>query len=289
MAMTHARRARRARRCSTTSTAPAEYTAVFTLNASGALKLVGESYPFAPGGRLLLTVDNHNSVNGIREFARAQGRRRRLRAADRARTAHRSARDRGAAGAGRSGARQPVRVPGAVEFLRASSIRLALIDAAHGPRLGRAARCGGVRADQPPRSAGGDARFRRHLLLQDVRLPDRRRLPADPQRRRWRGCAVRGSLAARSTSPPCRDNGTCCRRAKPASRTARSNYLSIPAVEIGLRHLERDRPRRDPDARPLPDRLAAERAARAPPRQRAPADPHLRTGNVGAARRHDHA
>jgi selenocysteine lyase/cysteine desulfurase len=50
-----------------------EYTAVFTLNASGALKLVGESYPFEAGGRLLLTVDNHNSVNGIREFARAKG------------------------------------------------------------------------------------------------------------------------------------------------------------------------------------------------------------------------
>jgi selenocysteine lyase/cysteine desulfurase len=50
-----------------------EYTAVFTLNASGALKLVGESYPFEPGGRLLLTVDNHNSVNGIREFARGKG------------------------------------------------------------------------------------------------------------------------------------------------------------------------------------------------------------------------
>jgi molybdenum cofactor sulfurtransferase len=50
-----------------------EYTAVFTLNASAALKLVAESYPFAAGGRLLLTVDNHNSVNGIREFARAKG------------------------------------------------------------------------------------------------------------------------------------------------------------------------------------------------------------------------
>lgn len=49
------------------------YTAVFTPNASGALKLVGESYPFAPGGRLLLTVDNHNSVNGLREFAGAKG------------------------------------------------------------------------------------------------------------------------------------------------------------------------------------------------------------------------
>jgi molybdenum cofactor sulfurtransferase len=50
-----------------------EYVVVFTPNASGALKLVGESYPFEAGGRLLLTVDNHNSVNGIREFARAKG------------------------------------------------------------------------------------------------------------------------------------------------------------------------------------------------------------------------
>ena len=54
--------------------APAdEYVAVFTPNATGALKQVGESYPFGPGGRLVLTADNHNSVNGIREFARAKG------------------------------------------------------------------------------------------------------------------------------------------------------------------------------------------------------------------------
>lgn len=52
---------------------PAAYAVVFTANASGALKLVGESFPFAPGGRYLLTYDNHNSVNGIREFARARG------------------------------------------------------------------------------------------------------------------------------------------------------------------------------------------------------------------------
>lgn len=50
-----------------------EYTAIFTQNASAALKLVAESYPFAAGGRLLLTADNHNSVNGIREFAAAKG------------------------------------------------------------------------------------------------------------------------------------------------------------------------------------------------------------------------
>ena len=52
---------------------PDEYVVVFTANASGALKLVAESFPFGPGGTYLLTFDNHNSVNGIREFARARG------------------------------------------------------------------------------------------------------------------------------------------------------------------------------------------------------------------------
>jgi len=51
---------------------PDEYAVIFTANASGALKLVGESYPFTPGSQLLLAFDNHNSVNGIREFARAR-------------------------------------------------------------------------------------------------------------------------------------------------------------------------------------------------------------------------
>lgn len=50
-----------------------DYTAIFTLNASGALKHVGECFPFGPGSRLLLAFDNHNSVNGIREFARGRG------------------------------------------------------------------------------------------------------------------------------------------------------------------------------------------------------------------------
>jgi molybdenum cofactor sulfurtransferase len=50
---------------------PDEYIVVFTRNATGALKLVGEAYPFDHASRLLLAFDNHNSVNGIREFARA--------------------------------------------------------------------------------------------------------------------------------------------------------------------------------------------------------------------------
>ena len=52
---------------------PDDYDVIFTANASQALKLVAESYPFEHGGRFLLTFDNHNSVNGIREFARARG------------------------------------------------------------------------------------------------------------------------------------------------------------------------------------------------------------------------
>lgn len=52
---------------------PAEYEVIFTLNASGALKVVGEAYPFRPESTFRLTADNHNSVNGIREFAKAHG------------------------------------------------------------------------------------------------------------------------------------------------------------------------------------------------------------------------
>jgi len=52
---------------------PAEYDVIFTSNASGALKLVGESYPFDGKSRCLLAADNHNSVNGIREFAKGKG------------------------------------------------------------------------------------------------------------------------------------------------------------------------------------------------------------------------
>jgi selenocysteine lyase/cysteine desulfurase len=50
-----------------------EYVAIFTANATGAIKLVGEAYPFQPGDRYLLAFDNHNSINGVREFARAKG------------------------------------------------------------------------------------------------------------------------------------------------------------------------------------------------------------------------
>ena len=67
---------------------PGEYIAIFTQNASAALKLVGEAYPFGLGDHYLLTFDNHNSVNGIREFARQRGARIYLSAGRRTWAAH---------------------------------------------------------------------------------------------------------------------------------------------------------------------------------------------------------
>src|SRR5215467_11942743 len=49
------------------------YYCVFTSNASEALHIVGECYPFSHESHLLLTADNHNSVNGIREYCRNKG------------------------------------------------------------------------------------------------------------------------------------------------------------------------------------------------------------------------
>ena len=52
---------------------PDVYVVCFTANTSAAIKLVAESYPFGPEAVCILTADNHNSVNGIREYARRAG------------------------------------------------------------------------------------------------------------------------------------------------------------------------------------------------------------------------
>ena len=49
------------------------YYCVFTANASAALQIVGECYPFFDESEFLLTADNHNSVNGIREYCQGKG------------------------------------------------------------------------------------------------------------------------------------------------------------------------------------------------------------------------
>jgi selenocysteine lyase/cysteine desulfurase len=50
-----------------------DYVACFTANATAAIKLVAESFPFGRGASCVLTADNHNSINGVREFARRAG------------------------------------------------------------------------------------------------------------------------------------------------------------------------------------------------------------------------
>jgi selenocysteine lyase/cysteine desulfurase len=52
---------------------PADYEVIFTANASGAMRILAEAFPFGIGSRLILTADNHNSVNGIRVAARGRG------------------------------------------------------------------------------------------------------------------------------------------------------------------------------------------------------------------------
>lgn len=52
---------------------PAEYDVVFTANATGAIRIVAEAFPFTNGSRLVLSADNHNSVNGLRVAASRRG------------------------------------------------------------------------------------------------------------------------------------------------------------------------------------------------------------------------
>jgi selenocysteine lyase/cysteine desulfurase len=52
---------------------PSEYDVVFTANASSAIRLLAEAFPFRRGSRLVMTADNHNSVNGLGVAARQRG------------------------------------------------------------------------------------------------------------------------------------------------------------------------------------------------------------------------
>ena len=50
-----------------------DYVVCFTANTTAAIKLVAEGYRFGPRAPLVLAADNHNSMNGLREFARRRG------------------------------------------------------------------------------------------------------------------------------------------------------------------------------------------------------------------------
>ena len=52
---------------------PEDYEVIFTANASSAIRILAEAFPFRRNSRLVLTADNHNSVNGLRVPARRRG------------------------------------------------------------------------------------------------------------------------------------------------------------------------------------------------------------------------
>jgi len=47
---------------------PKEYKCIFTSGATAALKLVGEAFPWNCSSSFMYTMENHNSVLGIREY-----------------------------------------------------------------------------------------------------------------------------------------------------------------------------------------------------------------------------
>ena len=209
---------------------PAEYAVVFTPNASGACRLVGEAYDFGRASPLVLTWDNHNSVNGIREYARAAGAAVRyvplsgpeLRVAESDLAAVLDAGPRGLAGRwGRSGPPRAVRLSGAEQLLRRAA-PAELGGAGPPARVRRAARRRRLRADEPAGPQRRPAGFRVSELVQALRLSHRGRRAAGPARSRWPGCAGRGSPAARSARSACRATGTGRWTTSRRSRTAHS-------------------------------------------------------------------
>ncbi|XP_013587006.1 PREDICTED: molybdenum cofactor sulfurase isoform X1 [Brassica oleracea var. oleracea] len=52
---------------------PEDYSCVFTSGATAALKIVGETFPWTQDSNFVYTMENHNSVLGIREYALGKG------------------------------------------------------------------------------------------------------------------------------------------------------------------------------------------------------------------------
>lgn len=52
---------------------PQQYTLIFTRSATGGLQALGELFPWSPSSRFAYLVSNHNSVLGIRQYAKAGG------------------------------------------------------------------------------------------------------------------------------------------------------------------------------------------------------------------------
>ena len=263
---------------------PDDYLCVFTANASAALRLVGESYRFAPGGTFALTADNHNSVNGIREFARRKG----AEVVYVPVTAPELRLDRAAMSrvlqAAQPGARNLLAFPAQSNFSGVQH-RLDLVDEAHAAGWDVLRRRGGLRAHQPLRRGPGPAGLRGALVLQDHGLPDRHRVPADAPG------PVRRPVAAVVRGRHDHDRFGGGRRPLPAPRRGgvrgRDRRLPESARRDDRARAHRPgRPGRDPPPGRLPDRLAARCPRRPAPPGRTAAGADPRTRRDRRARRH---
>ena len=199
-----------------------------------------------PRHAFLLTFDNHNSVNGIREFARAHH------AADRyvpvsppdLRVDRRLLEELDARGDGERRGSSPI--PPSPTSPACSTRSLDRRGAGAG--LGRPARRGRVRPHQPPGPRHLAARLRRPVFLQDVRLPHRRRrvdrppAGASPLQRPW---FAGGTITVASVGA----DGHQLAHGVEAFEDGTLNFACLPASS-GLDFLEQRGDRRGAPARP---------------------------------------
>ena len=229
-----------------------------------------------PGGRFLATVDNHNSVNGIREFARGEGAAAAYVPLPGTGPARRRARCSSATSTpARRAARNLLAFPAQSNF---SGVQHPLdwIATAHERGLGRAARRRRVRADQPARLSARAPRLRRGLLLQDLRLPDRRRLRCSRGATALRRLQRPWFAAAPSPSPPSRATVTAAARRTAGFEDGTVDYLGSPPSRSACGTSSGSASTRSSARVRGARRLAARRAARPAPRRRPPGDPHPR-------------
>ena len=240
-----------------------------------------------PSGRFLATFDNHNSVNGIREFARAKGARDRVRARSRRPTCAwptgcSSATSTTPTADGHnlfaypaqsnfSGVKHPLEwiapaqergwdvIVDSAAFVPTSRLDLSVVEARTSSRS-RSTRCSATRP--------GSAR-------------------CSPGARRSSGCSAPGSAAAPWSPRTSRASMVVPLSGHALFEDGTVNYLGIPAIEIGLRHIERIGIDTISRAGGGARHVAARGAAAAAPLGRQPGDPRLRADDVGPPRRHD--
>ena len=197
---------------------PDEYVVCFTANTTGAIHLVASGFAFGPDAPFILAADDHNSVNGVRAYAERAGARVHYLPLDDELRLHDPVSRLAVLRRTHVGA-------GLVAFPAQSNFSgvqhpLALVDRARALGYTRPARRGGVRPDVAAEPAANPRRLRGLLLLQDVRLPDRRRRTDRAPRGAGAAAPARGSPAARWSTRRCSTARICCARAPRDSRTA---------------------------------------------------------------------